>query len=178
VFGMALQTLGYSVNTRKPKQIKAAYNKLLKLLPNVKLFNTNGDVPIYIDGDATVGMVESGDAVEAMSENKHLRFIYPKDGVLLWTDCMSIPKYAPHLKNAYKFINFIMQPKIAKMIAVTLGYSSPNAAAVKLMSKQEQDNPAIYPPKSVLKRAQIEGYLGKKTLNIYLHYWELLKLSS
>ena len=38
-FEIALRVLGYPSNSQNPKQIKAAYKKLIALMPNIKLFN-------------------------------------------------------------------------------------------------------------------------------------------
>ncbi len=177
VFAMALRALGYSVNTRNPAQIRAAYLKLRALMPNLKLFTVAGEVPIYIDEDALVGMAQSGDAEEIIKANSHLHYIYPKGQAVIWIDCMVIPKYAPHLANAYRFINFILQAKIARQIALKLGYSTPNLAGYNLLPKAVQDNHTMYPSQATLRDGQVEGYLGSKALAIYFHYWELLKLS-
>lgn len=177
VFAMALRSLGYSVNTRNPKQIRAAYLKLRALMPNVKLFTADAAIPTYIDEDALAGMAQSGDAEAIVTANPHLHYLYPKGQVVLWIDCMVIPKQAPHLANAYRFINFILKPEIAKQIALSLGYSTPNLTAFKLLPKSVQTDPVMYPPQSALQGGQVEGYLGPKALAIYFHYWELLKLS-
>jgi len=177
VFSIGLAALGYSINTSDPEQIKQAYLKLRQLMPNVKLFSSDGAIPIMLDEDATIGVVYSGDAEQMTKGNKKLRYVYTKSGIIIWIDCMSIPKNAPHLANAYKFINFIMQPKIAKMISMQLGYSSPNITAVHGMPNRIQNNMIMYPPQNILAHGQTEGYLGKATQALYLHYWELLKIS-
>lgn len=177
VFSIALRALGYSINDQNPEHIKAAYLKLKALLPNVKLFNSAGTQPIYLDEDATIGVIDSGDAYNISQVDPHLHLVYPKDGVNLWVDCMSIPKNAPHLSNAYRFINFILQPKIAKMISLKLGYSTPNLAARQLMSPKERANPILNPPHWIFKKAEFEGSVEHAT-DLYLYYWERLKLEA
>jgi len=177
-FGMALRSLGYSINTRDPKKIKQAYERLRALLPNIQMFNNGATRPTYIDEDAKVGMIYSGDADAAVKENPSLTYIFPKNQVILTIDCVSIVKDAPHLSNAYRFINFIMQPKIAKMISKNIRYASPNLAAIKLMSPALRHNRIINPPQSALKNAQVEADVGDKATALYMHYWELLKLGA
>ena len=82
VFGLSLISLGYSINDTNPAHIKQAYEKLLKLKQNVKVFNTDADIPIYMDEDATAGMGWSGDVYITRQGNKHLHYIYPKSGFL------------------------------------------------------------------------------------------------
>lgn len=177
VFAIALITLGYSINDRQPDHIKKAYEHLLALKQNIKVFNTNADVPIYADEDATAGMGWSGDVYQSMQENKHLRYIYPKDGFTIWVDCVSIPKFAPHYQNALKFLNFLMRPDIAKQITVMTGYSTPNLEGSKLLPKQLQDNPVVNPPAAVLKRGQFQLDLGSADA-IYEKYWQRLKIAT
>ncbi len=175
IFAVALIRLGYSINTRNPKQIKQAYLLIRRLMNNIKLFNTDAMTSIYIDEDATVGMVWSGEANLAKHENPNLRYIYPKEGFAIWIDCLAIPKFAPHIANAEKFINFLMRPNIAKIIMLKEGNASPNKAAIKLLSKKLQNNPIINPSNSVLSRGQYMLDVGKAN-SIYQKYWQLLKL--
>lgn len=177
VFGMALISLGYNGNDTNPQHVKQAYEKLRKLLPNIKLFNSNAEQNIYIDEDARVGMGWNGDIYSARRENDHLEFIYPKDGFMMWIDCVAIPKYAPHLNNAYKFLNFIMQPKIAALIASIDGYSTPNLQAWQYMPPDMRDSAILNPSKKTLQRGQLQIYIGSAN-NLYEKYWELLKLGS
>ncbi len=176
-FEIALKVLHLPTNSRKPKQIKQAYNKLLQLLPNIKLFNITGPQAIFANGDVGIGTIYNGDAYLAMQKNPHLEFIFPKDGVFIWTDCMVIPKNAPHLTNAYRLINFLLRPDIAAQIAKGAGYSSPNIAALKYMPKNMRENTVLYPPQKILKKAHFEHDLGRAE-EIYTHYWQLLKLAS
>lgn len=177
VFSMALISLGYSANDTNPDHIKQAYQKLLTLMPNIKVFNQEAAKAMYIDEDATVGMGYSGDIYEANKDNVNLEYIYPKEGFVIWIDCISIPKGAPHLANAYKFLNFLMRPDIAEKLSMETGYASPNSAAIKLMPKDVQQNYIIYPPQSVLKNGQFEDDVGSAS-NLYEKYLELLKISS
>lgn len=178
VFSVGLRVAGYSINDRDPQHIYVAYMKLKQLLPNVKLFNSLGTKPVYLDEDALVGMIDSGDGYVLSQANPKLIFIYPRDGVNLWMDCMAIPKYAPHLKNSYRFINFILQPEIAKMISLSIGYSSPNLIAITEMPMKLQKNPILNPPEYIFDHAEMEGAVGDQAMALYVHYFEMLKLSA
>lgn len=175
IYAIAMITLNYSVNDTNPKHIQEAYLKLKSLWPNIKLFNSDAEKSMYIDEDVIIGMGYNGDIYNAKRENKNLQYIYPKSGFVIWMDSLAIPKNAPHLKNAYLFINFLMQPDIAKEIAVANGFSSPNAAALKLMPKEMREDPTVNPNPIILKRGRFQNDLGK-TNSLYEKYWEMLKL--
>jgi spermidine/putrescine transport system substrate-binding protein len=177
VFSTALLALGYSANDSDPDHLHQAYLKLKALLPNVKLFNSDAAKVNYIDEDATVGMGYSGDTYQAMQENPDLVYIYPAEGFVVWVDCMAIPKYAPHVDNAYQFMNFLMRPDIAAKLSEELDYASPNSAAKTLLPKAMRENPAIYPDDKILDRAQFEQDSGDLDM-IYEKYMEELKVSA
>lgn len=175
VFNIGLLLCHYSVNDKNPAHIKQAYEKLRRLLPNVKLFSNDSLTNIYVDEDAMIGMGWNGDSYNAYLENPHLRFIYPKEGFVLWMDSIAIPKNAPHLANAYRFINFILRKDIAAKISLATGYPSANLAAQALLPKAMRNNPMLNPSKAILKHAVYQLDLGTAA-PIYAKYWELLKL--
>jgi len=177
VFSMGLMVLGYPASDANPQHIYQAYLKLKTLMPNVKLFNVQAVKVNYIDEDATIGMAYSGDAYSASLENPDLVYIFPKDGFVEWIDCMAIPKYAPHVANAYKFMNFIMRPDIAAKLSEEMGYSSPNVDATKLLPKKLRSNYIVYPSEETLKRAQFEED-PKGANKLYEKYMEYLKIGA
>lgn len=176
IFSMALLSLGYSANDSNPDHIKAAYLKLKKLMANVKVFSTETVVSIIIDEDANVGMAWNGDAFKASLENPDVAFIYPKDGFVIWVDNFAIPANAPHLNNAYAFINFMTRPAVAKAAALDTHFPTANLTAEKMLPLSIQHNPTVYPSAAVLKRGQFQTDLSDDTLATYEQYWEALKI--
>jgi spermidine/putrescine transport system substrate-binding protein len=175
VFSMSLLTLGYPANTTNPEQIKNAYLLLKKLLPNVKIFNSDVEQTVYIDEDAIIGMGWNGDISISQGENPALKFIFPKEGFVIWIDCLAITGNSLHPENAHKFVNFLLRPDIAAKIALATKYASPNLEAIKMLPKTVQENPVINPPASILARGQFQTDVGS-AISIYEKYWELLKL--
>ena len=174
-FDVGLKVLNYSVNTQDPAQIKQAYEQLVNLMPNIKLFNITGPQSIYANEDATIGLGFNGDIYMAIQRNPNIEFIYPEDGVFLWLDSMVIPNNPPHLENAYKFMNFILRADIGEQIAENIGYSSPNAAAIKLLPAEIRNNPILYPSAEQIKKSSFEVDIGSAN-EIYQNYWQMLKL--
>ena len=90
---------------------------------------------------------------------------------------MTIPKNAPHLKNAYLFLNFLMRPDIAKQLSLSMGYATPNLAALQSMPTIIKNNAFIYPDAKTLSRGQFESAPGNLD-RIYEKYMEQLKISA
>ncbi|QAR33879.1 extracellular solute-binding protein [Geovibrio thiophilus] len=174
VFQMALVQLGYSGNTIKEAEIKAAYELLRKLMPSVRTFNSESPKVPYINGEVTIGMNWNGEAFLAQEEMPSMRYVYPKEGVILWMDNFAIPKNAKNINEAHTFINFVLRPDIAKIISEEIGYATPNREGKKLLDEEVRNNPTSYPSEAIVAKGEFQEDVGDAIL-IYEKYWEMLK---
>lgn len=176
VFSSALRMLGYSINDKDPEHLYQAYEKLKQLRPNVRLFNNDAVISLLIDEDATIGMASNGDVYTAQQENPKLRFVYPNDGFEIWVDHFVLLKHAPHRDNAYKFLNFLLRPDVARSVSMTTHYSTTNLAAKKLLPDEIKNNPMLYPSYETLARGEFQSDHGKASSALLEKYWEWLKM--
>ncbi|BAH83215.1 extracellular solute-binding protein [Candidatus Ishikawella capsulata] len=160
VFQIALKKLGFSGNTRDSEQIKAAYNELKKLIPNVLAFNADNPGNPYIEREVNVGMIWNGSAYVAQQSGLPLQLIWPKEGAILWMDNLAIPNNAKNISGSLKLINFLLRPDIAAQVAQSTGYTSPNLEAKKLLPKNISSNPYLYPSEEVIKKAEWQDDVG------------------
>jgi spermidine/putrescine transport system substrate-binding protein len=177
VLAIALLRLHYSPNDIDASHLQAAFEALLALAPNIKLFASEGVQATMIDEDAIAGATWNGDAYKAHHENSAIQFVYPKEGFVIWIDCLAIPVNAPHLKEAHAFINFMLKPNIAADVAQTEGHAITNKTGKALLPLSIQKNTMIYPSEKTLSRGYIQRDVGEETLKLYNQYWQALKLS-
>jgi spermidine/putrescine transport system substrate-binding protein len=177
IFSIALIRLHYSPNTENPLEIKAAYRLLKKLMPNVRLFNSDNTTMIYNDDDIHIGIGWNGDIFRASHINPHLRFIYPHEGYMMWIDCFAIPYYAPHPNNAYEFMHFILKKQNLRKIIIRIPNSSTSQQVISKLPSDFRDSPIFNPDQHTLKKALLQRSLSAKAQKLYAHYWQLLKLS-
>lgn len=177
VFSISLISLGYNPNDPDPKHIEEAYQHLLQLRPNIKLFASNVTKSLMIDEDVLIGTAWNGDIVKTQIENPNIRFVYPKEGALLWVDCLAIPEGAPHLDEAYQFIDFLLQAQSGVDIILKEGYTTANLASQQLLPATIRDNPTVFPAKDTLSNSYYLRDVGEKVLDLYNTYWEKLKLA-
>jgi spermidine/putrescine transport system substrate-binding protein len=147
-------------------------------MPNIKIFNIDTVPNIYIDQDALIGMSWSGDCKIAQQENGNLQYIYPKEGFPIWIDSFAILQNSKHLENAYKFINFMLRPEIAKQVTMTLGFTTANKSAIKLLPKEMQKDPIINPDIAIIKKGKIQLDPPNELRKVYEKYWEKLKIGN
>jgi spermidine/putrescine transport system substrate-binding protein len=177
VFAIALLSLGYQANDSNPEHIKKAYLKLLKLVPNIKLFANESIQAIMIDEDAILGSSWNADSYKAYTENKNVNFIYPSDGFVLWVDCLAMPKNPPHPKEAYQFINYMLRAEVAAKVARLNGHAITNEAGKNRLPKNITENKMIYPSEKTLSRAYFQQDVGEAAIKLYNQYWQQLKLA-
>lgn len=171
VFAIVLKSLGFNVNTTNENEIKKAYEKLLLLIPNIKEISP-GNVPTYFtQNDFIAGMIFNGDAKIISDELKEYKYIYPKEGALVWADGIIIPANCKNKELAYKFIDYILDGKVSANIANKIGYALANNEAKKYMPSSYLEDYIIYPNEKQLQNSEI--LIDNEQIHkLILEYWE------
>lgn len=154
VFNIALLKLGKNPNTTDPAEIKAAYEELLKLRPNVLAFSSDNPANSFISGEVNVGQLWNGSVRIAKKEKSPIDMIYPKEGPVLWVDNLAIPSNAKNPEAAHKLINYLLSAPVAEKLTLAIGYPTSNMKALGVLPKEITQDPAIYPPSDILKNSQ------------------------
>jgi spermidine/putrescine transport system substrate-binding protein len=106
-------------------------------------------------GNAWACMAYSGDIVQLQSDNPELEFVYPEEGVLLWTDQMMLPAKVEHPYAAETMMNYLYDPEVAAKLAAYVNYFSPVKGVREILTKTDAklaENPLIFPPDDVQQR--------------------------
>jgi putrescine transport system substrate-binding protein len=155
---MALAYLGLDPNAVDEESLAAVQEMLLEVRPYVRYFSNDKYLSDIPNKELCVAMAWSGDYAHSLQQAKEvgididLAYSVPKEGGGLWIDGIFIPTDAPHVKNAHVFLNFLLRGDIAFRNASYSNYATPNAAAIKLISEEARNNPAIYPDEEALSR--------------------------
>lgn len=177
VIGVGLNSMGKSLNSTDTNELNAATKKLIKLAPNIKAVIGDEVTQMMINGDAEVALTWSGQAADMMNENDDLTYSVPKEGSNLWFDNMVIPKTAKNVEGAHKFINFMLDPKVAAQNADYVGYSTPNKAALKLLDPKVVHDERYYPSKELRSKLHVYKNLGKEKIGEYNELFLKFKMS-
>ncbi len=180
-FMVALKSLGYSMNTTNEDEINEAKELLIRQKPLVQAYVIDQVRDKMIGGEASVGVIYSGEMLYIQNEVKDLgldyslEYVIPEEGTNLWLDSWVIPANAPNKENAEKWINFLCRPDIAKKNFVYITYPTPNKGAFDLLDDEFKNNKAVFPDADALKNCEVYKYLGDDVDSIYNDAWKEVK---
>jgi len=156
VLGVALRYLGFSVNTTNAQEIAAARDLLIRQKPRVQWIAGDADLAgvLATDGDADLALTWSGTAGLLERKDTDYGYVLPREGGIVAVDALAIPAGAPHVDNAYAFIDHVLGAAVDAEICNTIHYSTPNAAARLMLSPEERNDPSLYPPTEILAKCE------------------------
>ena len=147
VVSSALRAVGVPAadlcTTDKSKYL-AAQELLAGFKPDV--IESDGSIERVIGGISNVRQNWNGDSHRMKMENPDLIYIYPSDGLNLWSDHFAVPVGAPNLENAKIFINWMMDPKNIAMETNFTGYDNSIIGSNEFFDQALKDDPAVNVP--------------------------------
>jgi spermidine/putrescine transport system substrate-binding protein len=152
--------LGAGLDNVTPAMMRDVEAMLIRQKPHVKVFHHDEGQDLLLAREVDLILEFNGDIAQVMAEDPDLDFVVPREGTLINSDCLCIPRGAPRPDNAHKFINFMLDAKIGAQIADSIRYPTPNAAALALMPADYRDNQVIFPPADRLANSQYGDFEG------------------
>ena len=175
VIGITLKSLGYSVNSEDPEELRAAADKLALLRKNVYLLDPSAPTGAASlqDGKSVMFFGWSFDAMEAQNKSDSAVYVLPQEGTVLWSDSVTVPANSPHKQAAEQFINFLLRPEIGAQLVNEMWIPSPNEAARPFIKPEILDNPLVYPPPENLGQAEFYAAVSAETEKLHEEMWTL-----
>jgi len=164
---LAAKYLGSSIVGVTPETVKQVEAMLIKQKPNVKVFHEDNGQDLLLAGDIDLVVEYNGDIAQIMRESDDIGFVVPKEGSMLNSDCLCIPKGAPRPNNAHAFINFILDGAVGKEISETILYPTPNAAARTLMPESYKTNTTVFPPADAMAKCEYGKFEGAEKVRMF-----------
>jgi putrescine transport system substrate-binding protein len=155
VFPAALKYLMLDPDSKKPEDLNRAAEVVKAIRPYIRKFHSSEYINALAGGSICLVFGYSGDVFQARDraakarDKQDIAYAIPKEGSMLWIDVAAIPKDAPDPEQALRFLDFMLEPKVAAASSELTGYANANKAATALLPKAIADNPLIYPPPTV-----------------------------
>jgi len=174
--GLALQYLGFSLNTTRVGEIEKAKELLIRQKSLVRDY-TDAFVDLLNSETVWVSYGYSGDLCRAAAKNPALTYRVPKQAVVFGLDSLCIPRDSKNKELAYTFISYLLEPRVSAAIANETLYPTPNEAAYPFVDPKLLSNREIYLPDEVLQEAEMLRDLGEAD-ELYETAWKEVRASS
>lgn len=183
VFPMVMRFLGLDPSSKNAEELNRARTLLLQIRPHIKRFSGDRMSSDLLSGDLVLAQFWSGDAygtiLAGKKMGKNFRYTIPKEGTTLWIDVMAIPVGAPNLKNAYKFVNFMLRPDIAAKLSNATYATTTVTESRSQINKELLQVKFLYPDADVMSSLQLDtpslGESGREYDKERLRIWAKVK---
>jgi spermidine/putrescine-binding protein len=181
IIGATLLTLGYDVNDTDPAHLEEAKQKLIELMPNIRVFDSDSPKTSLVAGDVDLGIVWNGEAFLTATEAPQFKYVFPEEGSIIFYDGMAISNTAAHTDAAYAWFNYLLQGDVNWLTLVDYPYTNPNKAALEYAKENQPDVYESYisspitntPPVEFAKGHEVKD-LGEALL-LYDELWTEIK---
>jgi spermidine/putrescine-binding protein len=152
VLTVLLNYQGYNLARSGRSRIERSARLLDSLRPHLKYVDSERYIEDLNQGNLCVAVAWVGDALAAAQAGQPVKFLIPDEGSVLFIDNMVIPSQAPRADLAHKFINYLMEPKVAALTTAETLYPSGNADAKEFLDESLRNIPDLYPSRETKRR--------------------------
>jgi spermidine/putrescine transport system substrate-binding protein len=154
VFAACLKTLGYSINSDSPEELRRAQRLAIEQKKVLRAYLNTEVRDQVAAGDVTACQLWAGSSQLTIDSAPALRFCHPVEGFSLYCDCVAILRESRRKELAHEFVNYLYRPQVAAEITLASRASTPNAAAVELLPKEFRALETLFPSEMVLARGE------------------------
>ncbi|WP_053164146.1 polyamine ABC transporter substrate-binding protein [Pseudomonas sp. P1.8] len=184
ILPITLNYLGLPPHSHEPADYRKAEQALLKIRPYVQYFHASKYISDLANGNVCAVIGFNGDIVQAAASAREAKngieiaYSIPDEGSTLWLDMVVMPRNAPHEKNGYAYMNYLLEPKVIANISNSIHYANPNSAADAFVDPAVKQDLAIYPPKSVMDKLFTVEDLPAAIARLSTRLWTKLKTNT
>lgn len=154
---------------------RADYVKVEELLntwkPSVAVINSDGVIGRIGSGEQDMHMMWNGAFTRAEADRPELEYLYPIEGLNLWSDNFAVPVGAQNVDNAKIFINWMMDPANIGEATNFVGYDNGITGSDVYMDEALANNPAVIIPAEFVDRAVPTPGCSIEALDLYDQVW-------
>ena len=178
---LALNYLHLDPNTVKPTDYLAAEHLIKSVRPYIRTFDSAAYINALANKEQCLGVSWSSDYAVSMARARaagvevNLAFTIPKEGANRNYSVFSIPVGAPHLAEAYEFLNFMLQPKVIGSVTNDIYYGNDNRAADAFVLPQILNDLTLYPTPAIESRLYSASEAGIEVERIRTRTWTRIR---
>jgi spermidine/putrescine-binding protein len=155
VFAACLKTLGDSLNSGDPAELRAAEQRAIAQKPMVRAYMNAEVRDQLVAGDVAVAQAWAVTAAQAIAAAPgKLEFVFPEDGFPRYADNVAILRESSRMEAAHRFIDYLLRPAVAAAIVEATRTATCNGAARRLLPDALRADRVLFPGNDVLARGE------------------------
>ncbi len=178
---LVLKYLGRNPNAPSAQDLADVEQVLVKIRPYIRNIDSSIGTEALANGDICVALEYNGTVFQARHRAEDAKngikiaYVIPDEGSLLWFDMLAIPRNAPNVANAHRFINYLMDPQVIAHISNFIGNANANSAASPLLDPSIVADPAVYPPPDQQRRLFVQMEDSPEQSRAITRIWQRFK---
>jgi spermidine/putrescine transport system substrate-binding protein len=158
--GLVMLALGKDPSNATQADAKEACARIKKARESgqIRKFTGNDYAEDLAAGNIAIAFAWSGDIQGLAADNPDLQWVAPKEGAMLYSDNMLIPKTSDRQAQALAFMNYVYEPAHSAQIIVEAPYISPVKGAGEELVKLAPElakSPLVNPPDDLRARLRV-----------------------
>ncbi|WP_442754215.1 polyamine ABC transporter substrate-binding protein [Methylocystis sp. JAN1] len=158
IFAITLNYLKLDPNSKSEADLKRAAEHLAGLRRYIKKFHSSEYINALANGDICLAIGWAGDSLQARNRAREagseveIAYAIPTEGTLMSMDNLAIPIDAPHVAEAYLFIDYLLRPDVAARNTKATNFANGVGPSRALTDKSIADDPSVYPSETTMRR--------------------------
>jgi spermidine/putrescine transport system substrate-binding protein len=174
VLAMAIMYEGGEPCTEDVEILKKVRDRLIAAKPHWMSMDY-GMEDKMASSDVPASVYWNGAIMRARLKNADVKFGYPKEGFVIFSDQVALLSDAQNVDNAYKFLDFIMVPEHAAMISAFARYANGIAGTEAYMPVDMKGAPELVIPAELVSAGHLVQTCSPKAQEYYTAIWTELQ---
>jgi len=147
-------------------QLDDAFSFERSYIDLIAILGTSGCISAVRDGDA----MQAQERTRIAGNGEQVRYTIPREGAVMWFDVAAIPADAPHPDNAHRFIDFLLDARVAAENTNAIRFPNGNRASQPQV-QPELTNAAIFPDGDLAARLIPEHPKSEQYVRLRTRAW-------
>ncbi|HEV7369807.1 extracellular solute-binding protein [Arenibaculum sp.] len=175
LFKAAAMYLGIDPCTEDREDASRVYDLLAAQKPQLAMYQSDGTIERMIAKEVIMHMQWNGAAHRTRKGLPSLVYVYPKEGINLWSDNFVVLKDAPNKENAKIFIDWMLDPRNAAAASNFTGYMNAVPASAEFLDEDLRSDPAVVPPPGAEARFNENKQCSQENRDLRNRVWTRLR---